>query len=151
MNPLLKFNYILNSLSISFGLGFATISNCCYVSYVQTKASDAAKAGKKKWGYNTIELDRQRMCLLFLLLAIILSFWLYFWGVMCSDCGTAKPVYLARERLLNRLEWCLNFVNICIYFIQLEKKNEEKEKETFAVWHMSMNCLDPPEVHSQFA
>lgn len=70
---------------------------------------------------------------------------------MCSDCGTAKPVYLARERLLNQLEWCLNFVNICIYFIQLEKKNEEKEKETLAVWHMSMNCLDTPEVHSQFA
>lgn len=69
------------------------------------------------------------MCLLFLLLAIILSFWLYFWGVMCSDCGTAKPVYLARERLLNRLEWCLNFVNICIYFIQLEKKMKKKKKK----------------------
>lgn len=72
------------------------------------------------------------MCLLFLLLAIILSFWLYFWGVMCSDCGTAKPVYLARERLLNRLEWCLNFVNICIYFIQLEKKKKwRKRKRNF--------------------
>ena len=47
INPLLKFNYILNSLSISFGLDFAFISNCCYVSYVQTKASDAAKAKKK--------------------------------------------------------------------------------------------------------
>lgn len=58
MNPLLKFNYILNYLSISFGLDFAAISNCCYVSYVQTKASDAAK-GKKKWGYQDCVPFRQ--------------------------------------------------------------------------------------------
>jgi hypothetical protein len=56
MKPPMKFNYVIISLSLSLSLcdwtlpspTIAITYNCCYVSYVQTKAGDAAKGGKKK-------------------------------------------------------------------------------------------------------